>query len=144
MKKLICMIALVMLMALLLCACTDTTAGDNSSSKPAETTSAPESTGSNDTTPPTDSKPAEDGKKTYTVTVLDQNNNPVAGVSVQFCDENNKCQLPVKTNEQGVVSKSLEPMGYHVTLTLPEGYSCDTLEYNMDGATELTVTVTAG
>ncbi len=138
------LIALAALLALLLCAC-GTQTGDNSTTEPSGTTTAPTGTTADPTgTTAKPSDPVDDGKKTYTVTVVDQNNKPVAGVAVQFCDEKGSCQLPVKTNDQGVITKSLAPMVYHVKLTLPQGYSCDTLEYTLDGITELKVTVTAG
>lgn len=143
MKKFMRIFALIAVMSLLLCGCGDSNPAETNDPDPTGTTGS-EPVGSSETTVPTVTDPVDDGKKTYTVTILDQDGNPVAGVSVQFCDENNTCQLPVKTNDQGIVSKRLPEMVYHVTLTLPEGYSCDTLEYNLEGTTELTVTVNAG
>lgn len=143
MKKFVRIFALIMALCLLLCACGEEKPVDTGDTKPSETRGS-ETTVLSGTSTPTETDPVDDGKKTYTVTILDQNGNPVAGVSVQFCDENNTCQLPVKTNDQGIVTKRLPEMVYHVTLTLPEGYTCDTLEYNLEGTTELTVTVNAG
>lgn len=143
MKKYLRMFALISVLALLLCGCGEQKPDGSDGSQPTGTTNSQpaDPTG---TTEPSVTDPMDDGKKTYTVTVVDQDGSPVSGVSVQFCDENNTCQLPVKTNAEGVVSKTLPEMVYHVTLTLPEGYSCDTLEYYLEGTTELTVTVTAG
>ncbi len=139
MKTFIHILVLVAVLAML-CGCVSSDPADTTdSAAPGEsTTTAP--TG---TTDATETKPLDDGKETYTVTVKDQNGNPVAGVSVQFCDENGSCQMPVKTDEDGIVTKRLTPMVYHITLTLPDGYTCDTLEYNLDGTTELAVVVTA-
>lgn len=143
MKKFLRFFALIAAMSVLLCGCGDSNPAETSGKDPTNST-ASEPSGTTQTTAPTVTDPVDDGKKEYVVTVLDQEGNPVAGVSVQFCDENNTCQLPVKTNDQGIVSKRLPEMTYHVTLTLPEGYTCDTLEYTLEGITELTVTVNAG
>lgn len=142
MKNILKLIALIMVLSLILCGCGEPKPAESQPTDPTGTTNT-DPTGSSDVTVPSVTDPVDDGKKTYTVTVVDQNGNPVTGVSVQFCDENNTCQLPVKTDADGVVSKNLPEMVYHVTLTLPEGYSCDTLEYYMEGTTELTVTVNA-
>ncbi len=144
MKKLIRLIAVFALLTQVLCGCAEAPAGGDTTGNAADPT---QTTGNLQTDPtgttamPTD--PVDDGKQTYTVTVVDQNGNGVAKVAVQFCDESGTCQMPVKTNDQGVVTKSLAPQNYHVKLTLPEGYSCDTLEYDMAGITELRVSVTA-
>lgn len=143
MKHLLKVFALIAALTLVLCGCVSPDPAQTGNPTPSGSTAA-DPTGPSETTLPTETDPIDDGKKTYTVAVVDQNGNPVAGVSVQFCDENNTCQLPVKTNDDGVVSKTLPEMIYHVTLTLPEGYSCDTLEYYMEGVTELTVTVNLG
>ncbi len=140
MKKILQLVALIAVAALLLCGCVDAADPGNTGTGTQSEPSGTQET----TTAPTETDPVDDGKVAYTVTVVDQDGNPVKGVSVQFCDENSKCLMPVKTDEQGKVTKSLEPMVYHVTLTLPEGYSCDVLEYNLEDVTELTVTVTAG
>lgn len=80
---------------------------------------------------------------TYKVTVVDQNGNPVSGVVVQICDEEN-CKLPMTTDENGFASAEYAESNYHVTLnTLPEGYESEQLEFNFDGATEITITIQA-
>lgn len=86
---------------------------------------------------------AENTNVTYTVTVVDQDGNPVSGVIVQICDEEN-CKLPMTTDENGTASAEYAQSEYHVTLnTLPDGYSSEETDFYFNGATELTIVVTA-
>ena len=92
------------------------------------------------------SKVADD-KVTYSVTVLDQNGDPVVGAGVQLC-YNGVCLTPVNTNASGVAENSLKS-GFEVSvlLTLPEEYSATPVsgDYHAvipEGQTEITVTVT--
>ena len=133
MKK-IALILAILLLTLALTACgndpqpTDPTIQTNAPTEPQTPTNAP--------TQP-------DGKVTYTVTVLDQNGNPVAGVKLQFCDDES-CRLPVTTKEDGKTSQRYNEGNYHITLTaIPDGYTAEQTEFYFDGATELTVTLTA-
>lgn len=85
----------------------------------------------------------DDGKVTYTVTVVDANGAPVAGVAVQFCDDNG-CRMPVATNAEGIVTLTDMESNFHITLaSVPAGYAADSTEYYFDGAYELTVTLNA-
>lgn len=134
MKKIALILAVLLMLSMALCACgedpqpTGTTPQTNAPTKPEVPTNAP-------TLP--------DGKQTYTVTVLDQNGNPVSGVKLQFCDDES-CRLPVTTDEDGKVSVRYDESNYHITLTsVPEGYTAEQTEFYFDGATELTVTLTA-
>ena len=79
---------------------------------------------------------------TYTVTVVDQNGAPVAGVHVQICD-GNLCQMPVPTNENGVVTCDLDVKDYSVKLLGLSGYTYEAEYHFAAGSTELTITVTA-
>ena len=80
---------------------------------------------------------------TYTVHVVDQDGNPVSGVVLQFCDEEN-CKLPVSTDENGNVSQNFAESEYHVTLnTIPEGYTSAATEFYFNGGTEMTIILTA-
>lgn len=80
---------------------------------------------------------------TYTVTVLDDSGNPVPGVVVQICDDEN-CKLPMSTNEDGVVTAQYEPSEYHVILnTLPEGYYATQTEFYFGSANMLTIVINA-
>lgn len=79
---------------------------------------------------------------TYTVTVVDQNGAPVVGVPVQICD-GDLCQMPVPTNENGVVTCDLEVKNYSVKLLNLSGYTYEAEYHFAAGSTELTITVTA-
>lgn len=80
---------------------------------------------------------------TYTVTVVDQNDSPVAGVTVQLCDDE-ACKLPVVTDENGTVSVTYVESNYHVTLTeLPDGYSSEETVFYFENSNEITIVVTS-
>ena len=85
---------------------------------------------------------ADDGKVNYSVTVVDEAGNPIAGAMVQMCKES--C-FPSVTGEDGVAKFSLVEDDYKVSfLTLPAGYtySGDAQEfYFEDGAVELVITL---
>lgn len=86
---------------------------------------------------------AGNSNPTYTITVVDQNGNPVAGVVVQVCDDHN-CQLPLTTDASGNASASYAPSNYHVTLnTLPDGYTSEETEFSFNDKTELTIVIQA-
>lgn len=87
-------------------------------------------------------------KVTYTVKVVDNNNDPVVGISVQLC-YNGTCAAAVATDENGEMKAELTP-GTTVDVMLHEidGYTLPT-PVNGDyhavieaGETEITVTVT--
>ncbi len=130
-KKLLALV-LVMIMALLMCACgqdqTDIQDGSSSSSS---------STTDNSSTVSTD-----DGKVKYTVTVTDEEGNPVSSVMVQLCDE--MC-IPAVTNAEGVAEFNLAKADYYASITTtPSGYAEDTTKYNFDeGSYELTIILKA-
>ena len=85
----------------------------------------------------------QDTNVTYTVTIVDQNGNPVVGATIQLCDDEN-CKLPVVTDESGIAVCSYEQADYHVTITeLPAGYSSDVTEFELNGESEITITVNA-
>ena len=135
-KRICSVLMIAVMMAALLCGCPANDAGNTTPEEPSGTTAPVIPT----TTAPT----VEDTKVTYTVYVVDQDGNPVSGVTVQLCDDAN-CKLPIHTDENGTASASYDASNYHVTLTqLPEGYSCDETEFHFDGdAIELTIVVTA-
>ncbi len=81
---------------------------------------------------------------TYTVTVKDQNGDPVVGARVQLCT-GDLCKNPVKTNDSGVATFQLEEAVYQAKFTtLPEGYTGDTESYVdfPEGSNDLVLTVT--
>ncbi len=141
--KRICLLALAsILCALCFVAC------DNGNTEEQTTAAVVEETTAAQTEAPTtevttEEETTDDGKVTYTVTVVDANGAPVAGVAVQFCDDNG-CRMPVATNEQGVVTLTDAESNFHVTIaSVPAGYAADANEYYFDGAFELTVTLNA-
>jgi len=141
-------LVLAMLMVLSLAACS----GD--SETPATTAAAtqPATTASTDpvvTVPPQtgETGPAtepEDTNPVYTVTVVDEGGNPVAGAMVQLCDE--AC-YPGVTDAQGVATYSLQEANYKVSfLTIPEGFETlggETEFYFDAGSYEMTITLKA-
>lgn len=65
------------------------------------------------------------GEATYTVKYVDQDGQPVAGVTCQVCDEDN-CMVFV-SDENGVCEFTLPPYAYEIhTLKVPDGYEGDT------------------
>ena len=144
MKKIALMLALVLALSCLLMACdtpapdTDTTAAETTASA----TEAPtETTPDAPTEAPTE---APSTKVTYTVTVKDQNGNPVEGAAVQMCDDKG-CKMPAPTDAEGVVTFTYDPSNYHITIgECPEGYTCDPEQafYFEGESTELTVEIT--
>lgn len=78
----------------------------------------------------------------YTVTVLDEAGNPVAGAMVQMCKD--AC-VPGITDAEGVAKFNLPEDTYKVSfLMMPEGYTyADEAQefYFADGSMELTITL---
>ena len=103
------------------------------------TTGSTESTGSTE-----GSGEPDDGKVTYTVNVVDEAGNPIAGAMVQLCKDT--C-FPGVTDANGVAKFTLAEDEYKVSfLALPAGYTYvdDTQEfYFADGSMELTITLKA-
>ena len=129
MKKLIAAI-LLLTMILCLCACGE-------GADPAQTTTKQEVPVTTTTVPSTT---VSDGKVTYTVTITDENGDPVVGAMIQLCKD--AC-VPGRTNDQGVAEFRLAEDSYKVSfLAMPEGYSYanETTEFYFEsGATELTI-----
>ena len=68
--------------------------------------------------------PAENALQAYIIHVVDQDNNPVEGVTVNFCTDT-AC-TPQETDETGTITYQGEPYKYHVQIIdVPEGYSWD-------------------
>ena len=59
----------------------------------------------------------ESATATYTVKVVDQNGNPIAGVKVQSCDDVGNCQPPRVTDANGEAPFAPND-GYHAQLTI--------------------------
>ena len=122
---------LVLCMALCLCACGNT--AGNTETAPATTESVAT----------TEAAQVDDGKVTYTVKVVDEGNNPVAGAMVQLCKET--C-LPGVTGADGVaVFNVVEDSEYKVSfMSQPAGYEgVEEAYYFEAGSYELTITLKA-
>ena len=159
MKKLSILAACALVLSCLLAACTQAPSDPTQSDEaPAQTTAQttaqqtdnrPDGKTDGPTDDPTDIQspawtPDENGKLTYTVTVVDQNGNPVIGAAVQMCADL-ACLLPTTTNADGVVTFTIEPAEtcYVTVVSCPEGYTVDTTQsfHFPEGSAELTVTV---
>lgn len=145
MKKLALMLAVLLALSCLLMAC-DTPAPDTDTTADTTVTEAPTDAPTEAPTEAPSEAPTEapSTKVTYTVTVKDQNGNPVEGAAVQMCDDKG-CKMPAATNAEGVVTFTYDPSNYHVTIVeCPEGYTADPEQafYFEGEATELTVEIT--
>ena len=153
MKKFALLLAMILALSCLLMACdttdpgTDTTVADTK----APTTESTTAENAKDPFEQTTEAPTEavtnapaNGKVTYTVTVKDQNGNPVEGAAVQMCDDKG-CKMPAPTGADGVVTFTYAPSNYHITIVeCPDGYTCDPEQsfYFEGDATELTAVIT--
>ena len=131
-------VILVLCMAIALCAC-----GKKSEEPAVTTTEAPAGT-TEEPIPTTTVKP-DDGKVTYTVTVQDENGNPIVGAVVQLCKDVN-CN-PNVTGADGVATYSLAEDTYKVSfVVMPTGYThvgTETDYYFAEGSRDLVITLKA-
>lgn len=106
-----------------------------------ETAADPKETSTAETTEQT-TAPVDDGKVTYTVKVVDEGGNPVAGAAVQLCKDS--C-LPGMTNAEGVATFRTAEDTYKVSfMTMPAGFQADAEEfYFEDGSFDMTITLKA-
>ena len=124
-------LALALVLAISLCAC----GGNDTAPETTEGTTAPNNTVE------TTEETVDDGKVTYTVTVLDEAGNPIAGAFVQLCLES--C-IPSATNAEGKAIYNVEQADYKVSfLSMPAGYTCDEEAFYFDGEFDLTITLKA-
>lgn len=135
-KRLLAVIAAVMMMFCLF-ACT----GGQGGSTTEETNDTPSA---NTSTPPATETTGEAVFDGYTVTVVDEGGNPIAGAFVQLCLES--C-YPSVTDASGTAKFDLEEADYKVSfVNLPAGYEYATGEqefYFAAGSKELTITLKA-
>ena len=127
---------LVLCMALSLCAC----GGEKA---PEATEAATEPVVATEATEPAveETEPVDEGKVTYTITVQDEEGNPIANAMVQMCLET--C-IPGMTNENGAAQFSVVEADYKVSfLTIPEGLVAEEAYYFENGSTEMTITLKA-
>lgn len=126
-------VMMVLLLAMSLLACSG---GDDT----AITTTAGTTAAADDAQTTADTQ--DDGKTAYSVAVVDAEGNPIAGAMVQLCADT--C-YPGVTDASGVAHFSVLENEYKVSfLSVPEGYAAEAEEfYFEDGATEITLTLTA-
>lgn len=126
-------LALALILTLCLCACGGSVEPEVTTEPTTESTEP-----TTETTEPT----TEAVEPTYVVTVVDQDNAPVAGAWVQLCLES--C-VPAMTDENGVANFFLEEDDYKVGFTvMPAGYEyVDEVEawYFADGENTMTITL---
>ena len=136
MKKIL---ALMLSICLLLCLCacgqdqtpTETTTPNNPTENPTESTGATDAT-------------IDDGKVTYTVTITDEQGNPLTSAIVQICKD--AC-IPAIVDANGTATWTVAEDDYKVSfLDLPDGYTYTTEEtefYFADGETAMTIVLKA-
>lgn len=129
--KNILLLVLALCMVFALCACGGNETPNNTDETPGNTTGETQ-----------ESTEADDGKVTYTVTVVDDKGNPVAGALVQLCLE--AC-IPGATNAEGKATYNVEEADYKVSfVSMPAGYSSEETEFHFaEGEYELTITLKA-
>lgn len=137
------LLALVLGLTMLLClaACGE----QNETSAPAESSAESVANTSSEAVENESSETSVLEAPKFSVTVVDQDGNPVSGAMVQICKDS--C-MPSMSGEDGVAVFNVEITdGYKLSvMTLPEGYTYEGeaeihLEY---GATEYTLTLTKG
>ena len=144
MKKLIALLlALVMMIGLVAC-------GDPNVETPEEPDNTPVAPEQNND-PVVDPEPSEDEpvntNPVYTVKIVDEGGNPIAGVMVQIC-QGETCLPGPMTGEDGVVTFQVEEADYQVSFLggVPAGYDYTTEEtefYFEDGSYEVTIVLKA-
>ena len=145
MKKRLLMAVLMLCMVFAFAACGNNNAGntDNEGTNNEQNANDDANNDANQDNNDDASDDANDGKITYTVIVVDEDGNPIAGAMVQVCDEGN-CFAPTTTNAEGVAEFRLEQTNEYKTklLTNPEGYEAVDTDYvHFDDKTEVTLTV---
>lgn len=137
--KKISLLALVLCLALSLCAC----GGSDTPATEAPATEAPATEAPATEAPETEPTLAE-GMAVYTITVVDEGGNPIAGAMVQMCKDS--C-IPGATDANGVATFTMAEDDYKVSfLTMPTGYELvdETTEFYFDaGSTDMTITLKA-
>lgn len=143
-------LCIVLCISLTVCACAkDPENTSDDSSKPTDTsntdgtkdsdpdTSDTSDTSDSDTSDTSDTTPTA---VTYKVTVVDENNAPLAGATVQLC-VGDLCRLPSPTDANGVATFEFLPDDYTVKVTLA-GYTGEASYTFPADSTELTVQLT--
>ena len=136
MKKVLLILLSISLM-LCLCAC-------GSDQTPTEATVPSDPTeNTTEATNPTDAT-VDDGKVTYTVTVTDEQGNPLTSTMLQLCKD--AC-IPAVVDANGTATWTVAEDDYKVSfLDLPDGYTYTTDQtefYFADGETSMTIVLKA-
>lgn len=140
--KSVLLVVLALCLMIGLCAC----GGNNNDDNTTQTTTNGDNVTTTTTTtaaPTTTTTTVAEGKVTYTVTVTDEDGNPISGAFVQLCLE--AC-VPCMTNAQGVASyPNMDEADYKVSfINIPEGYTVETNEFHFEaGSTEMTIVLKA-
>ncbi len=144
MKKLTAILTLLLVLSMVFClaACGD----DTGSTEPESTTTEPSTTPSEPKTEPTEpsTEPTDPPVEfTHTIKVVDENGNGVAGIYVQYCNDE-MCFVPVATDEDGVAGFVLNGEITKAQYNDMAGYTLvgDNVVYLEDGQTEVVFTVT--
>lgn len=138
-RKMILTLALALCLLLGLCAC----GGSEAPAAQAPATEAP-ATAAPETEAPETEAAIPEGMAQYTITVVDEGGNPIAGAMVQMCKDS--C-IPGMTDGNGVASFTMAEDDYKVSfLTMPAGFELvdETSEFYFEnGSTEMTITLKA-
>lgn len=133
------LLALVLCLVLSLCAC----GGSEAPATEAPVIEAPATEAPVVEEPETEPTLAE-GMAVYTITVVDEGGNPIAGAMVQMCKDS--C-IPGMTDGSGVATFTMTEDDYKVSfLTMPAGFELvdETSEFYFEsGSTEMTITLKA-
>lgn len=128
------LLALVLCLVLSLCAC----GGSEAPATEAPATEAPA------VEAPATEAAIPEGMAQYTITVVDEGGNPIAGAMVQMCKDS--C-IPGATDANGVATFTMAEDDYKVSfLTMPAGFELvdETSEFYFEaGSTEMTITLKA-
>ena len=145
MKRFLILALALVLMLTFVVACNDKTpeVPDNNDDK----TEQPDNNQPADPDDGKEDEPVKPAKVTYTITIKDQDGNPIADVEAQICVDG-VCKKPNVTDENGVVTFTMDDPGESVlSLQINEGGSPAGYEYPTDkiaieaGQTEVTVTL---
>lgn len=143
MKRILCLV-LSLCLVLALVACGGSEQPGSATQSGSASASQDVSSGSSEQTGSASSEPAvDDGKVTYTITVVDEDGNPIPGAMVQICKDT--CLPCGATNEDGVVTVTTVEDDYKVSFMTPvAGYVTDGLEFYFDeGSVEMLIILSA-
>ena len=136
MKKIFVLMLSICLL-LCLCAC-------GQDQNPTETTAPSKATDPTDNNTEATDATVDDGKVTYTVTVTDEQGNPLTSAMLQLCKD--VC-IPAVVDANGVATWTVAEDAYKVSfLNLPGGYTYTAEEtefYFADGETAMTIVLKA-